>query len=297
MRHGTALLDSSLLAAALFVVGVPATSAAQLSEYGIEGMGVVSTRASEAHASVSPDGRHIVWASDRDGGWDLWQATLDGNRWTEPRPLPVNSRASDLAPAFSADGRWLYFASDRSGGHGGHDLYRAPVRDDGRVGKVQSLGRTVNTAGDERAPMPHRGGAHLLFASDGHGGAGGFDLFVASIDGASFGAPAPVPGINTRADETGGAWLVDDTALVFTRQADASRSRLQVARCDGRRYRDAAPLALSFNTDDAWTVGPALDWHAPGELLVSGVAKSPRAGQIDVYRMRAPTATGTPGCI
>ena len=72
---------------------------------------------------------------------------------------------------------------------------------------------------------------------------------------------------------------------------------IAVAQCDGARYTDAAPLKLSFNTDDAWTLGPAVDWNKPGELLVTGSAKAPRAGKLDIYRMKAPAATGKPGCV
>ncbi|MGO4779482.1 hypothetical protein AB4084_28825, partial [Lysobacter sp. 2RAB21] len=61
-------------------------------------------------------------------------------------------------------------------------------------------------------------------------------------------------------------------------------------------YTDAAPLALSFNTDSGYTLGPTVDWNKPGELLVSGSAKSPKAGKMDIYRMKAPAATGKPGC-
>lgn len=70
---------------------------AYLAEFGIEGMGVVSTPATEVRASVSPDGKRIVWGStDRaggQGGWDLWQATLIQNRWQDAQPLAINSRA------------------------------------------------------------------------------------------------------------------------------------------------------------------------------------------------------------
>ena len=37
-----------------------------LNEFGIEGMGVVSTKAGEGRASLRPDGQRIVFASDRD---------------------------------------------------------------------------------------------------------------------------------------------------------------------------------------------------------------------------------------
>ncbi|MFD0739552.1 TolB family protein [Lysobacter koreensis] len=299
MRRGTALLKIILLPG-LLTAGL---AHAYLSEFGIEGMGVVSTKASEVRGSVSPDGRRIVWGStDRSGGaggGDLWQATLKDGRWQDAKPVPINSKANDFAPLFSGNGHWLYFVSNRPGGRGGDDLYRAPVRADGSFGQAENLGAGVNGAGDERAPTPSRDGQQLLFASDGHGGAGRHDLLVARWDGQAFVDPKPVPGVNTKADEFDAAWLGNGEAIVFARSddADAQPIRLLLAQCDGRRYADAAPLKLSFNSADARTLGPALDWNKPGELLVSGSAKSPKAGQLDLYRMKAPAVTGKPGCV
>lgn len=276
---------------------------AWLAEFGIEGMGVVSTPASEIRATVSPDGRRIVWAStDRaggPGGRDLWQATLKQGRWQDPRPLPLNSRADDFAPAFSANGRWLYFASSRAGGRGGDDLYRAAVREDGSFGAAENLGPGVNSERDEWAPTPGLDGRALLFASDGFGGAGGHDLFVARWNGGAFAQRVQVPGVNSRADEFDAAWLDGGKALVFARSADARARpvRLYIAQCDGRRYATAQALALSFNTDDGTTLAPMPDWNKPGELLVTGKARAPNAGQLDIYRMKAPAATGKPGCV
>src|SRR5688572_22577425 len=134
MRRRSALVGArwtvpSVLAAG--IVGALAWSgqaSAFLSEFGIEGMGVVSTKASEIRGSVSPDGQHIAWGStDREGGaggWDLWQARLKDGRWQDAKPLAVNSAANDFDPLFSADGQWLYFFSNRDGGAGGDDLYR-----------------------------------------------------------------------------------------------------------------------------------------------------------------------------
>ena len=309
MRRRSALVGArwtvpSVLAAG--IVGALAWSgqaSAFLSEFGIEGMGVVSTKASEIRGSVSPDGQHIAWGStDREGGaggWDLWQARLKDGRWQDAKPLAVNSAANDFDPLFSADGQWLYFFSNRDGGAGGDDLSRAPVRADGSIGAAQNLGRGINTRGDEWAPTPSRDGQRLLFASDGHGGKGGHDLFVARWDGQAFVDPQPVPGVNTKADEFDAAWLGDGRTLVYARSQDpASRPvRLWVAHCDGTRYADAGPLRLSFNTGDATTLGPALDWNKPGELLVSGTAKAPRAGTLDLYRMKAPAAEGKAGCV
>ncbi|WP_454828272.1 TolB family protein [Pseudoxanthomonas wuyuanensis] len=293
-RQMMAAVAASLLCAA---------AAAQLAEYGIEGMGVVSTRDNEVRASVSPDGQRIVWGStDRGGGaggWDLWQASLRDKRWTTPRPLPVNSPANDFDPVFSADGRWLYFFSNRPGGRGGDDLYRAPVRADGSFGAPENLGGGVNSAGDEWAPLPSHDGRWLLFASDGLGGAGRHDLFVARWDGRTFVDPQPVPGINTAADEFDAAWLDGGKAIVFARSqgVESQPVRLYLAHCDGRTYSDIAPWALSFNSAEGNTLGPVVDASRPGEVLVTGSARAPKAGKLDIYRALAPASHGKPGCL
>ena len=276
---------------------------AALSEFGIEGMGVVSTVHNEVRASVAPDGQRIVWGStDRPGGaggWDLWQATLHDARWSDPQPLSLNSAANEFDPAFSADGRWLYFFSNRPGGFGGDDLYRAAVLADGGFGTPENLGPGVNGKGDEWAPAPSADGSRLLFASNGFGGAGRHDLLVARWDGQAFVDPRPLPGINTAADEFDGAWLGDGKAVVFARSRDVDTAPIQLmlAQCDGRTYVDAQPLALSFNSADGNTLGPGLDLSKPGELLVSGSAKAPKAGKLDIYRLRAPRVTGLDGCL
>ncbi|MDN5781482.1 MAG: TolB-like protein [Luteimonas sp.] len=278
-------------------------AAAALQEFGIEGMGVVSTPHGEVRASVSPDGQRIVWGStDRPGGaggWDLWQAALRDGRWQDPRPLPVNSPGNDFDPAFSADGKWLYFFSNRDGGFGGDDLYRASLLAEGGFGVVENLGAGVNGKGDEWAPTPAVDGHHLLFASNSFGGAGRHDLFAARWDGAAFVEPRPLPGINTAADEFDAAWLGNGRALVFARSDDVGNApiRLLLAQCDGKAYVDAQPLALSFNTADGATLGPVVDLSKPTELLVSGSAKAPKAGKMDIYRMRAPAVTGNDGCL
>ncbi|HEY0332896.1 MAG TPA: TolB-like protein [Stenotrophomonas sp.] len=290
----------TLLALTASLLFVPAASG--LSEFGIEGMGVVSTPAVEVRGTVSPDGQRIVWGStDRTGGaggWDLWQATLQGNRWMDARALPLNSKANDFDPFFSADGRWLYFFSNRAGGRGGDDLYRAEVRADGGFGPAQNLGEGVNTPGDEWAPTLSADGTRLLFASDGHGGAGKHDLFVAHWNGKAFVDPQPVPGIETEAEEFDAAWLGDGRAIVFARSTDPASApvRLWIAQCRQGRYVDPQPLALSFNGEADTTLGPVLDASKPSELLVTGSARAPRAGKLDLYRMKAPAATGDEDC-
>ena len=292
-------------------------AAAQLAEYGIEGLWTVSTRDDEGRASISPDGQRIVWASDRaggPGGGDLWQARREGIRWVDPQPLGLNTAAGESDPVFSADGHWLYFVSDRQGGRGGRDLYRAAVRAGGDWGEAENLGAQVNTRGDERAPLPSAEGTRLLFASDGHGGAGGLDLFLATLSGAggpagavgsaavrtpaAFNAPLALAGVNTAADEFDAAWLDGGRGLLFARgEAANGRARLHLAACDGSAYADAQLWSLSFNTEGGDTRAPLLDASRPADVMVVGSARAPKAGKGDVYRVATPTLRGRSGCL
>ncbi|PPT95321.1 TolB-like protein [Xanthomonas arboricola pv. arracaciae] len=262
----------TLLALAASLLCVPAASG--LAEFGIEGMGVVSTPANEARATLSPEGQRIVWASDRaggSGGWDLWQARLNGGRWQNAEVLPINTAQDETSPLFSADGRWLLFASTRPGGAGGADLYRVPVDAQGRIGAVQSLGAAINSRGDERSPTLSLDGTRLLFASNGHGGAGGMDMLDA-------------------------AWLGDGRGLVWARGRQDGPSQLLLATCNNGHYTVGQAVPLSFNGPQERTFGAVVDAAKPGELLVTGSARAPRAGQLDIYRMKAPTVEGDTSC-
>lgn len=285
-----------LLALTASLLFTPAASA--LSEFGIEGMGMVSTRADELRATISADGQRIIWASTREGGvdgWDLWQATLQDKRWMDPQPLALNSAADEVDPFLSADGRWLYFASNRKGGRGGFDLYRAPVASNGDIGAPQLLGTSVNGRQDERSPALADDG-RLLFASNRSGGVGGWDLWMAARDGDGFAAPAALAGINTAADEVDGSWLGGGRAVVFARTNTQGGTQLWVSQCRQRQWGEAALLTLSFNTAENETRGALIDANKPGELVVSGKARAPRAGGLDLYRMKAPAVEGSDDC-
>jgi len=278
----------SLLALSLSLLSAPCAMA--LSEFGIEGMGVVSTKANEAQATIAPDGQRIVWASDRPGGaggWDLWQARLRDGRWQDPVALALNTPGDETDPYFSHDGRTLYFASNRAGGRGGFDLYRVAVQPDGGFGPVVALPPSINTRADERRPALRPDGQVLLFARNGKGGQGGFDLYRADAQGDGFADAAALPApLNTAADELGGEWLGNGGALALTR-ASGGQSQVWQVGCDYRL--PAVPLALSFNTPEGQTGAPVVDASKPSELVLAGQARAPKAGGLDLYRMRAPS--------
>jgi Tol biopolymer transport system component/DNA-binding winged helix-turn-helix (wHTH) protein len=63
-------------------------------------------------AAWSPDGRHVVYTSDRAGNADLWTQRLG-----DPDPVRLTRHdAGESQPQWSPDGRWIVFRSERHGG-------------------------------------------------------------------------------------------------------------------------------------------------------------------------------------
>jgi outer membrane protein OmpA-like peptidoglycan-associated protein len=107
----------------------------------------------------------------------IFSATKTGDKWSKLKPFFFNSNNYSVGyPALSPDGNSLYFVSDVEGGYGGTDLY-VTSRDGGNWSTPVNLGPIVNTFGDETFPFMADNG-DLYFASDGHPGYGGLDIFV-----------------------------------------------------------------------------------------------------------------------
>lgn len=112
----------------------------------------------------------------------IYKASLENGKWTNITELPFNSDAYSTAhPALSPDEKTLYFASDRPGTIGQSDIYKVEVHADGSFGKPQNLGKPINTEGRETFPYVTNEN-EIYFASDGHPGLGGLDVFVGKID-------------------------------------------------------------------------------------------------------------------
>ncbi|MCP9754207.1 flagellar motor protein MotB [Lacihabitans sp. CCS-44] len=117
----------------------------------------------------------------------LFIATKKGNKWTDIKELPFNSNEYSTGhPALSPDNRKMYFVSDMPGGFGGTDIYVVDYRE-GNWGAPINLGREVNTEGNEMFPFVDEIG-NFYFASDGHAGLGGLDMFYLEFrNGVPFG--------------------------------------------------------------------------------------------------------------
>ena len=150
----------------------------------------INTKFHEGSAAFFNDGQRMIFTRNSyvDGEVQASEAGInklklfiadredDGDGWTNVQPLPFNNdEYATGQPAMSADGQTLYFVSDAPGGFGGTDLYACDYQQ-GQWGTPRNLGEPINTAGDEMFPFVHTDGS-LYFASRGHAGLGGLDIF------------------------------------------------------------------------------------------------------------------------
>jgi hypothetical protein len=114
--------------------------------------------------------------SDTSNKLGIYSAELRDGIWTNIKSFAYNNPLhSFYTPALSPDGDRIYFSSDMPGGFGGMDLYYCNRRNND-WDKPVNLGPVINTIKNEFFPFACRYGK-LYFASDGHKGFGGKDLF------------------------------------------------------------------------------------------------------------------------
>ena len=113
----------------------------------------------------------------------IYRADIDGEEWTNIQELPFNSDSYSTAhPSLSADETKLYFASDMEGSIGASDIFVVDINEDGTYGSPKNMGDIINTEARETFPFISQNNV-LYFASDGHPGLGGLDIFAVQIEG------------------------------------------------------------------------------------------------------------------
>lgn len=172
--------------------------------------GGVNTDQDEGTPALSSDGKTLYYTyaeqnelysrtakiysskASGDGGWSSGTAV---ELWSDSLRMAAH-------PAPSPDGKWLYFVSEGGSSRGGKDLYRAAITQEG-FGFPENLGTDINTIGDELFPYMATDST-LYFASNGHPGLGGLDIFCATLDSVGhWDVTHLAPPINSSADDFG----------------------------------------------------------------------------------------------
>lgn len=135
----------------------------------------------------SRDGRTMLFTyskpiNGQDLGAKIYKSERASGEWGEAQEVKLFADSSITVghPALNATGDTLYFVSDAPGGEGGKDIWMAEL-DGTEWVNAQPLGKGINTAADEMYPYVHADGT-LYFASNGHPGYGGLDIYKAERD-------------------------------------------------------------------------------------------------------------------
>ena len=182
----------------------------------------------------------------RKNGCQIMVAGKSGGSFSEARPVEIAGVDTlDIVghPTLSSDELIIYFAAERKGGFGGNDIWVA-MRDNTTEPFKHpfNLGERINTPGNEVFPFL-RYDTTLYFASDGHGGMGGLDIFVSSMDTAGqWGEPRNLKyPINS---------IGDDFAIVFhptDERGFISSNRGNSRGLDNIYYFEEPPVLFTFS--------------------------------------------------
>lgn len=159
----------------------------------------INTINNEGAPTIAADGRTLIfvgcpdasgtdYGADRTGrgSCDLFITKRIGSRWLNPVNIPggLNTSNWETQPSLSSDGKTLYFirGTRGQGGVRSSDIYVSTLQDDGNWSVAKKLPDHVNSPEEEESVLIHPDGRTLYFASRGHRGLGGLDLFVTRMD-------------------------------------------------------------------------------------------------------------------
>ncbi len=194
--------------------------------------------------TLSADGRMAILASNRSGGhggFDLYESTRDGHRWSKPRNAgaTVNTDAAEFDPAIAPDGLTMYFVRVAPGEKADLFMTRRDALD--ATWSAPHPVESVNaTDFHERSPAVSPDGSWLLFASNRgarSGEPGPFAFFRAAIHDGQVGAAERLrDGIASDVDDLDPTFSPDGRSLAFISKRDGpkqiflSRAELVVSR-------------------------------------------------------------------
>lgn len=140
----------------------------------------------EASAVISEDGNSIFFTKmdpNNRNETKIYASRKFNNTWLAPFAMDNNVNMDgfrSMNPELTGDGKTLYFSTNRPGGEGGMDIWMTTIGPNGETTEPVNLGNQVNTFDDEITPFYHDISRTLYFASGGHIGFGGLDIYSTS---------------------------------------------------------------------------------------------------------------------
>lgn len=145
----------------------------------------------ESTASITPDGKTVYFASDRQGGlggMDIYKIELQANgSWGPAVNLgaPINSKDNEDAPYIHPDKKTIFFTSDGHNTMGGRDIFFSKLINN-KWTRPENMGYPINTTANDNYFTLIADGTRGYFSSDRKGGLGEQDIYFMNMpEGAS----------------------------------------------------------------------------------------------------------------
>lgn len=194
----------------------------------------INTAFNEGAQNISQDGQMLVFTGcDFPGGQgscDIYVSYKTDNGWTKPVGISknINTYAWETQPCLSPDKQTLYFV--RGTTDAGNDIFVSRRQPNGSWSVAERLDSNINTKGNETTPFLHADNQTLYFASNGHPGFGGQDLFYSRRQEDGSWGPAVNMGypINTMDEDASMVVAADGLTAYFASDRSDTRGALDI---------------------------------------------------------------------
>ena len=144
--------------------------------------GGVNTTGNDISNNLSYDGTKMLLHREVDGQFDIFESTLNGLKWTDPKVLPFqisSGRANEVYSAYSEDGWSIYFGRDNANRSNGFEVMYSSMQSKIKKNYMAAqMISTVNSKFNEGPIYITIDGQTMYIASEGSGSYGGYDIFV-----------------------------------------------------------------------------------------------------------------------
>jgi tetratricopeptide (TPR) repeat protein len=250
------------LAVVLVVVGLPAVAYLKGFRWSkpavVYPLRLTNNIVTDWQPHYSPDGEHVIFASNRDGNFEIYVMNADG---TEPSRLTNNS-TEDLTPVWSPDSSKIAFVSKRDGND---EVYVMDA--DGS----NQTNLTRHPSADSR-PTWSPDGKRIAFVSNRDGQSDSYDIYSMRADGSE-----PTRITADPAFDGDPAWSPDGKRIAFASNRTGN-FEIFLMDADGQH-----PSNVSNNP--AFDGKPA--WSPDGKSIAFISNRDPDPGDFDVYTMGA----------
>jgi outer membrane protein OmpA-like peptidoglycan-associated protein len=150
----------------------------------------VNTTSVNNIASIGQDNNSMLLATNND--FEIFERSADGWRSAGMLGIRYENEHTYFEASLAADGKTMLFAAKNkkslfyNEGREEKDLFVSVKQGNGQWSEPINLGPTINTSSNEASPFLAADGRTLYFASEGHPGYGGLDIFMSKRIGDSW---------------------------------------------------------------------------------------------------------------